>query len=259
MRTAFLGSGSSGNATAVESEGQVILVDAGFSAREPLRRLGLAGMRPEDVRAVLVTHEHTDHIGGVQILAKRLGIPVYATAGTGETAGMHEWNVDFRRVDTSESFAVASLTIQAFALSHDAAEPVGYRIESCSGESLGLVTDTGVMPSSAIEVLSGCTILAIECNHDEKMLQTGPYPWFLKRRIASDQGHLSNVAAFQVIERLASDRLEAVVALHLSRQNNHAGIVRDGLETQLRQIGLACQTKIIAQDAGCVVPLGECA
>jgi len=257
MRTAFLGSGSSGNATAVESDGQVILVDAGFSTRETLRRLGLAGMRSEDVRAVLVTHEHTDHIGGVQLLAKRLGIPVYATAGTGKAAGMSEWDADLRLARTNESFTVGPFAVQAFALSHDAAEPVGYRIENRRGDVLGLVTDTGVMPSSAIEVLNGCTVLAIECNHDETMLRTGPYPWFLKRRIDSDRGHLSNVAAFQAIERLACDRLEAVVALHLSRQNNHAGIVRDGLEAQLRRLDLACRTKVVAQDAGCVVALGE--
>ena len=171
---------------------------------------------------------------------------------------MNYWDADFRRVDTSESFPVGSFTIQAFALSYDAAEPVGYRIENRDRDALGLVSDTGVMPSSAIEVLDGCTMLAIECNHDETMLRTGPYPWFLKRRIDSDRGHLSNVTAFQAIERLASDRLEAAVALHLSRQNNHAGIVRDGLEAQLRQLDLACRAKVVAQDAGCIVALGEC-
>ncbi len=257
MRVAFLGSGSSGNATAIECDDGVVLVDAGFSARETLRRLCAAGMRTEDVRAILVTHEHTDHVSGVRVLAKRLGVPVYATAGTRAASRMDEFISDARSIRAGDTFRVSSLQVCAFNVSHDAAEPVGYRIEGSCGTVLGLVTDTGVLPADANETLAGCNVLAIECNHDEDMLRDGPYPWFLKERIRSNRGHLSNAVALDAVERMACDRLRAVVGLHLSRQNNHADIVTRGLSERMARLGLTAQVHAIAQDGINTLVFGE--
>lgn len=257
MRVAFLGSGSSGNATAIESDGAVVLVDAGFSARETLRRLALAGMSAEKVRAVLVTHEHADHASGIRVLTRRLKVPVYATAGTVAAAGIDACVADPRRVKAGDTFSVASMRIHAFALSHDAVEPVGYRIEGACGTAFGIATDTGVLTCDAHEALTACDVLALECNHDEDMLRNGPYPWFLKQRILSSVGHLSNHSACRSIERLLSGRLETIVGMHLSQQNNDAELVRDCLTDMLRREDHPATVKVASQNAGLVLAFGE--
>jgi len=239
----------------VESDGAVVLVDAGFSAKETLRRLALAGMQAADVRALLVTHEHSDHTAGIKVLAKRLKVPVYATAGTIAAREMEMCLADARRIRAGESFSVASLRIHAFNVSHDAAEPVGFRIEGGCGGVFGLMTDTGVLTTDAHEALIDCDGLAIECNHDENMLVTGRYPWFLKRRIASDVGHLSNDAACRSIEKLLSNRLQTIVGMHLSQQNNDPALVRDGLHSLLRSFDHPARFRVVSQNAGLVLTL----
>ncbi|MDZ4180337.1 MAG: MBL fold metallo-hydrolase [Coriobacteriia bacterium] len=256
MRLVFLGSGSSGNATAIECGGSIVLIDAGFSARETLRRMCLVSLNPDDVRAILLTHEHTDHISGVRVLSKRLGVPVFATAGTLSAGRVAGSITDPRTIRAGDDFSIGSLGVSALQVSHDAAEPVGFRIESACGSIIGLATDTGTLPTNH-DALGGCDVLAIECNHDEEMLENGPYPWFLKERIKSHRGHLSNTAALEVIGELAHDGLKAVVGLHLSRQNNCGEKVIDALSRRIDDLGLAAEVHVVAQQGICTLTLGE--
>ena len=220
LQVTFLGSGSSGNASVIEGPSGALLLDCGFSARETVRRLESSGTRPESIEAILLTHEHGDHMRGVRVLAKRLGVPVYATQGT-RTAGRLDQAVeDVRDVRPGESFEVAGMQILAFDVSHDAEEPVGDRLDGGCGARIGIATDTGHMTDMAAEALGSCDILGLECNHDDEMLASGPYPWFLKERIRSHRGHLSNAAASEALRYLSSDRLTSVFALHISEANN---------------------------------------
>jgi phosphoribosyl 1,2-cyclic phosphodiesterase len=244
-----LGSGSSGNCTAVSSGADTLLVDAGFSAKEILRRLCAAGIDSEHVRAIVLTHEHTDHVAGVRVLAKRLGVPVLASPGTIRAASLQSFVSDTRALSPGEEMNVGCLEIAAFATSHDAAEPMGVTIGTSDGEMLGLATDTGVLGEEAFQALAACTLLAIETNHDERLLQNGPYPWFLKQRILSTRGHLSNDAAAHALERLAHDRVRAIIGMHASRTNNTAALAATSLETALTRIGLAIPVSIARQDA----------
>lgn len=257
MRLAFLGSGSSGNATAIECGGDIVLIDAGFSARETLRRLCVAGLDPAGIRALFVTHEHADHVGGVRVLAKRLTVPVYATAGTRQAARLDLHVDDVRTISAEETITVGTLRLRAFDVSHDAVEPVGYRVEGGCGTTLGFVSDTGVLPPGSTEALSGCDVLALECNHDEDMLAKGPYPWFLKQRILSSRGHLSNTAAVRFLESIAADRLRAVAALHLSHQNNESDLVRRMLAESIGRLCLDTEIHVVAQEGISTMTFGE--
>ena len=145
------------------------------------------------------------------------GVPVYATAGTLTATSLERDIDDPRRVKAGEQHSIGDLEVTAFAVSHDASEPVGYRFRSPDGATLGVVTDTGHLTPEAAEALAGCTLLGIECNHDIEMLNRGPYPWFLKQRILSTRGHLSNDAAGEAVRLLAHDGLESVFAMHVSR------------------------------------------
>ncbi len=247
LEVTFLGSGSSGNATLVHCGEDSLLVDSGFSARETMRRLELAGADASRIRAILVTHEHTDHIAGVRVLAAKLDVPVYATAGTCAAAPTGALSVAPESLVPGQPQRIAGMEVLPFAVSHDAAEPVGFRITGACGTSFGLVTDSGVMTPEALEALAGCELLGIECNHDVEMLRTGPYPWFLKERIASPRGHLSNAAALAAIESLASDRLRAVFGVHVSSKNNTHDLVAEELRATLGRLGLEVVSEPVRQ------------
>ena len=248
LRVVVLGSGSAGNAIAVSDGAATLLVDCGFSAREVTRRLTSSGVDPHTVRAVLVTHEHTDHTRGVEVFARQRGAAVCASHGTRRAAGLDGLATDVRTLEPGRSHEVGGFTVIPFRTSHDAAEPVGYRIESADGHVVGIATDTGVLTAEAEEALQGCDVLGLESNHDVRMLETGPYPYFLKRRIASERGHLSNEAAAEAVERLLSPRLRRVVALHRSRTNNTRDLVVASLERRLAQLGF--EGDLVAADQG---------
>lgn len=250
---AVLGSGSAGNSIAVTSAGSTVLLDCGFSARETVRRLEACSIDASSVVALLVSHEHSDHVRGIRVLAKRLGVPVYASRGTRRAASLDALVADVREIRAGAPLALAGMTVTAFPTSHDAAEPLGFRFDAESGDSLGVLTDTGALTPEAHETLTSCSALGIECNHDIDMVETGPYPWFLKRRILSDRGHLSNTAAAEALSRLASGTLTSVVALHLSRTNNTAALAFASLCGELDRLGHPATVATAAQEAPCIL------
>jgi phosphoribosyl 1,2-cyclic phosphodiesterase len=248
LRVVVLGSGSGGNAVAVTDGATTLLVDCGFSAKETARRMAIVGLDATHVSAVLVTHEHSDHIRGVDVFARRHGCSVFATLGTRRAAGLDALAADVRGVAAGEPTRIGSFSVVPFRISHDAAEPVGFRFEADCGERFGIATDTGVLTPEALEALRDVDILGLESNHDLSMLANGPYPQFLKSRIRSDRGHLSNPDAAEALELLASSRLRRVVALHRSGTNNSATIVKRTLVARSEAIGLRVSIDVARQD-----------
>ena len=220
MKFCVLGSGSRGNATYIESGGTGILVDAGMSGVELQKRLGAIGVELAAIDAILVTHEHNDHIQGVGVLSRRGSIPVYANAATFSAAsktinGLFSYN----EFETGRSFHFRDLEIHPFAISHDTEDPVGFRISDGS-VSLGYCTDTGKVSRLMHHRLACCHALILESNHDLEMLQNGAYPPYLKQRIRSNQGHLDNAEAATFLQDLVHEALQHVVLAHLSEENN---------------------------------------
>ncbi len=251
MRLIVLASGSSGNAALIESGGRAILLDAGISARETMRRIAAAGASDARIEAVLLTHEHSDHLRGARVLARQLGVPVMATAGTlqacaSSLADVPE-TIEIRRGD---EFAVAGMRITSFATAHDASDPCGYTFQSRRGHRLGIATDTGIITEEIAAALQGCHAIGLEANHDVTMLDRGPYPPFLKRRISGERGHLSNAAAAAALGSLAWSGLANVFALHISEQNNTPEHARAALATALAATA-ALETVVRNEMAGC--------
>ena len=238
MRLVVLASGSSGNATLVESGGRAVLLDVGISARETLRRIAVAGAGDARIEAVLLTHEHTDHVRGARVLARRLGIPVYGTNGTLRAAAGCLADVpDLMPIERRDSLSIAGMRITSFATEHDAAEPVGFTFESRRGHRVAVATDTGLITPEIADALAGAHAIGLESNHDPRMLAAGPYPPFLKRRIAGERGHLSNDAAAAALNACAWKGLSHVFALHLSEQNNTPESVRAAFARPMRGNG----------------------
>lgn len=215
----ILASGSKGNAALVEGPEGFILVDCGISRRQVCLRAEELGLNLEQVRALLVTHEHGDHVSGISVWCRRWDGPMYATPGT-VAARSYLTELPFTLVGREESFEVAGVRVTTFPTSHDVAEPMGFRFEDAEGDAIGWCTDTGVLLSRAAEQLYNCRILGLESNHDVEMLKHGDYPAQLKARILSDHGHLSNDAAAEALPALIGPTTETVVALHLSADNN---------------------------------------
>ncbi len=255
LRVTFLGSGSGGNSTLVAWGATRVLVDAGFSAREIELRLRLHGESASGLTAVLVTHEHHDHSKGLRVLQKRTGVPVLASSGTCD--GTHAEGLgpfDHEHVEAGESVRLGDFRVTPFRVSHDAREPLGYVFEAPDGSRLGYASDIGMMTPEVAEALSCCEYVAIEANHDPEMLAHGPYPWHLKRRIASDHGHLSNEAAAETIGAIAGDRLRHVFAIHVSRTNNTPQLAGAALRRGLARAGVDVPVTAVSQDIGCTFP-----
>ncbi len=221
LRVCVLGSGSGGNAVVIESAGRRLLLDAGFSCRELERRMKQVGADPKRFDAVVLTHEHEDHVRGAARFAGRHDVTVYATAGTlrgtelrGATAA------PLVEIRSGEPFEAGGFRVEPFTIPHDAREPVGFVVEDGAGRRVGLVADLGSRSQLAWARLRDLDLLLIESNHDLEMLRNGPYPWHLKQRISSGHGHLSNRAAAEGVPELLCDRLRWLVLYHLSRTNN---------------------------------------
>ncbi|MEW6337548.1 MAG: MBL fold metallo-hydrolase [Acidobacteriota bacterium] len=252
MRISVLASGSGGNAVLVEERDTKVLIDCGVSLRQLQRRVHAVGATLEGLAAVLLTHEHTDHVQGVAVLRRHVAAPVIATPGTAEAlAGLG--GVEPGLV-AGRSLRVGSLHFVPVATSHDAREPVGFVIESAAGR-VALVTDTGELPGELTRTLAGCRALLLETNHDPDLLRYGRYPWPLKQRIASATGHLSNVQARGAIEALCHEGLEIVVAMHLSQENNRPELARREIERPLA--GSAVRVAVASQFEPLVIEVGE--
>lgn len=218
MRFASLGSGSRGNATLIQQAKTTVLVDCGFSARETEKRLQLAGLTADDLSAILITHEHADHINGVRVLARRHQIPVYSTAGTA-TALHTDLRSLIHEFSSHETFAIRDLQIKPFPVPHDAREPSQF-VFSDGTERLGLLTDAGFITPIMESALDGCDALMLEANHDEQMLQAGDYPESLKLRVGGRFGHLSNHQSAGLLNTINTAKLQHIVAMHISEKNN---------------------------------------
>jgi len=249
-----IASGSSGNCIFVGSDSTRILIDAGLSGKRIETGLTSVGIQPDSLDALFVTHEHSDHIQGIGILSRRFDLPVYATPGTWQAmeqysaiGKIHPRNKLLAYSD--ERIVLNDLCINPFSIPHDAAEPVGYTIES-EGRKVAVATDIG-KPTPLIERnLADCDILLIESNHDLDLLENGPYPAQLKRRIRGDFGHLSNVAAGQLITRIHNPRLACVFLGHLSEENNRPAVAFDTVRDILHANGIDTTngTRLIVAD-----------
>lgn len=245
MRFACLGSGSEGNGLLVECGATRVLIDCGFGVRDAQARLARLGVAPEAVTAIVVTHEHNDHIGGVGAFAARYGTPVWLTFGTLScVADRFAALPRVRGFDSHDRFAIDDVEVRPFPVPHDAREPVQF-VCSDGRWRLGVLTDLGVSTAHVEASLSGCDALVLECNHDANMLASGDYPLPLKQRIAGKQGHLDNGAAAGLLARLDNSRLKHLFAAHLSQHNNRPDLARAALAGALNctpdWIGIADQ------------------
>lgn len=222
----ILGSGSAGNSALVATEHCKILIDGGLSARQMVLRLEQCGVAPEQVDGVLLTHEHGDHVCGLEVFARKFKVPIYCNPLTAETirSGLASAGLDrhrnWRFFRTGSTFSICDITVETFAVPHDAVDPVGFAFYAGTG-SLGFITDLGYATKMIVERLREMRTIVIETNHDEKLLQNDPHrPWPVKQRIQSRHGHLSNTAAAAVLEQLLPGKIERVVLGHLSRDCN---------------------------------------
>jgi len=220
LAVCILASGSRGNAIFVSSGSTSILIDAGLSGIEIERRLKSKGLSPKDLDAILVSHEHTDHIQSAGVLSRRFDLPVYINSKTQGAAFPQIGKVrDFKNFACGSTFWINDLEIHPFSISHDAEDPVGFTVNQ-NGTTIGIATDLGIATAMVKEHLKGCGLLILEANHDEDMLINGPYPWSVKQRIKSRTGHLSNAASKNLLNEIQHDRLKHVILAHLSETNN---------------------------------------
>jgi len=246
MRFASLGSGSQGNALIVEAGSTRLMLDCGFGIGECVFRLQRLGLEPADLDAIVVTHEHDDHIGGVARFARKYELPVYLTYGTlTALEGERGTAAQVTLVDSHTRFAIGDIEVRPFPVPHDAREPAQF-VFSDGDATLGVLTDTGMPTPHIVEMLSGLNALVVECNHDADMLANGAYPPALKRRIASRFGHLANDAAAGLLAALDLSRLQHLIAAHLSQQNNTPERARDAISKAIgcapEWIGVASQS-----------------
>jgi phosphoribosyl 1,2-cyclic phosphodiesterase len=247
MNFCILGSGSKGNCILVESGSTAILLDAGFSGREISRRLSLIGRSAEDVTAILLTHEHGDHVSGVGVLSRQLRLPVYANAGTHRAAEAKINRLHQRaEFETGATFRVNGLEIHPFHISHDTADPVGF-VVSDGSSSLCCCTDTGTVTALIRQRARCCQALIIESNYDRQMLADSPYPPHVKQRVRSNQGHLANDDAAHFLAGLTDSPLRQVVLAHVSATNNRPELALARIEQELRPLKPAFQLDIATQ------------
>lgn len=229
MKFASIGSGSEGNGTLIKSDSGCLMHDCGFSAKEALARMANLGVGAEDLCAILVTHEHSDHIKGVARLANKIGVPVYATWGTWASKLQGLLHQHLTHIITPhDEFRLANIVVRPLPVPHDAKEPCQFVFESQS-KKLGVVTDTGAVTPHMVSMYQGCDSLMLECNHDLQMLADGPYPASLKRRVAGPLGHLNNQQAAQMLSELDVSVIQNLVVTHISQRNNHPQLAVEAL------------------------------
>ncbi|MBW2367334.1 MAG: MBL fold metallo-hydrolase [Deltaproteobacteria bacterium] len=242
----MLASGSKGNAIYLSDGRTSVLIDAGLSGKEIERRLGQQNIDPESISAIVVSHEHSDHIQGVGVLSRRYQLPVYINPDTLAAAPKLGKLFEVRPFECGRSFHLDGLLIHPFSISHDAADPAGFTI-SQNGAKIGIATDLGIATGMVKEHLRDCSALVLEANHDPDMLINGPYPWYLKQRIRGRTGHLSNQASGDLLQEIQHGQLSHVVLAHLSETNNTHQIAYDSVFPALTrcrpQISVASQDR----------------
>lgn len=250
MRVSVLGSGSKGNAVLVETQDTLVLVDAGFSARDLERRLTLLRVSPSQIHAVVITHDHGDHTRGVGVFSRRFGTPVYITDATLERCqNLFRGGEELRSYRGGFPFAIRDLVVEPFLTVHDAADPVAVALRDPeTGFKVGVATDLGRPTTQVRHALAESHLLILEANHDEALLHQGPYPWSVKSRIASSHGHLSNEAAANLAMELMHPRLAGVVLAHLSGECNRPELAEAVVGRALRAAGYRGVLHVAAQD-----------
>lgn len=271
VKFTILGSGSSGNCAYLETENCRVLIDAGFSTRQIRTRLANIGRAPENLTAILITHEHSDHIAGLLGLADKFHIPVYCNRDT-QDATVHafksKWSkkislalesadslkskIDWHVFETGASFDIGDVNVETFSIPHDAQDPVGFLLRTAAG-NIGLATDLGHVTKLVLERLRTANVLVLESNHDVKMLQNCPRrSWSLKQRILGRHGHLSNETAAETVAQLMSAQLKQLYLAHLSRECNKPELAQNIMAEQLFQIGAThVQLQVAAQEVAC--------
>lgn len=236
LRFHVLGSGSKGNSCVIEGPEGALLIDCGFSKKETFARLETLGIPKSSLRAILLTHEHSDHTRGLGVLVRGLHIPVYTTYGTAQAPSVSR-EVACVPLHSRDQVTIAGIKVTTFPTSHDAREPIAFRFEA-DRDAVGYLTDCGTLSPESLELLCDTRILALESNHDPHLLQTGPYPYDLKVRIASDRGHLSNIQARDALATLVTSRLQTLVGMHLSETNNEPSLSVNTLVPGLSREGI---------------------
>jgi phosphoribosyl 1,2-cyclic phosphodiesterase len=237
LRFRVLGSGSSGNATLIEGGSTRLLIDAGLGPRSLADRVKSAGVDPGSISALLVSHEHGDHIRGAAAFSTKWGVPVCSSRGTRAAAGLVGAGIaGFESIEAGTTRRFGALTVTGIGVPHDAAAPLGFMI-ACGETSLGHVTDLGHVTSGLVTSLRSCKAILIEANYDPVLLRDGPYPWALKERIFSPQGHLANPDVAGYLEHGLGASCRRVVLAHLSEKNNHPELVAAAAEQALDRSG----------------------
>ncbi len=237
MRLCSIASGSSGNCIYVGSDNTHLMVDAGISGKRIEAGLNEIGLKTGEMDGILITHEHSDHIAGLGVIARKHGIPIYATKGTIEAIlGMKSLGTIDRElfvpIEPDVDFSIGEMTVSPVAISHDAADPAAYIMRQ-AGQSIGVITDLGKYDPYIIERLQGLDVLLLEANHDVHMLQVGNYPYYLKQRILGDRGHLSNELCGQLLCQILHDKFKTVMLGHLSKENNYEKLAYETVRLEI--------------------------
>ncbi|QWT18231.1 MBL fold metallo-hydrolase [Collinsella sp. zg1085] len=249
-----LGSGSKGNCALIEGPQGFIMIDNGFSRREVLRRMDKLGLDATRVQALILTHEHSDHVGGVSVWCKKFDGALFASDRTTATRPYLD-ALPFTSFAAGDTFEVAGIRVQSFATSHDVVNPVGFRF-STKDDAIGFATDTGWLSDTAQGCLFDARILALESNHDVSMLKQGSYPLYLQQRILADTGHLSNDQAAEAVQSLVTKRTEHVIGMHVSQENNSPSKVVKNLSQALgAQLLNAVGTEALLERESGIAPL----
>jgi phosphoribosyl 1,2-cyclic phosphodiesterase len=244
VKLCVLASSSSGNCAFLGTERTRILVDAGLSRRDTFERLAQAGEDPEGLDAIVVTHEHSDHVAGLVTIARKLKIPIFLSRLTAPAIDWGGFEPDVEHFQAGARFTIGDIEVDSFTIPHDAADPVGFTFRA-QGVKVGFITDLGYMPDSIKFHLRGCDWLFMESNHDLEMLKVGPYPWSVKQRVMGRKGHLSNDVACDFIRKELDPSVNTLILGHLSESNNHPEIVRLMAEQSLKGRALFTKLEIV--------------
>jgi phosphoribosyl 1,2-cyclic phosphodiesterase len=242
-----LASSSSGNSTFIRTDRTCILVDAGLSKRDILARLAAIGEAPENLNAILITHEHSDHVSGLVTLAKQLNVPIFITRLTAPAIPWGEYAPNLDCFQAGMTFSVGDIEVDSFTIPHDAIDPVGFCFRA-QGIKIGVVTDLGYLTDSIKFHLRGTDLLVLESNHDLEMLKVGPYPWSVKQRVMGRKGHLSNEVVSDFIKSDLDSSISTLVLGHLSEHNNHPEIVRNMAGRALSGAGRSLFTRLVVAE-----------